>query len=169
MPNIEHVYLFYSELEEIPDNAFNGTHNNLTQIILYGNKITKVGNNAFSQCIQFFNSSENYLDLFLNNCLLNSSSFEKKAFSNLKRPTILRFNFGGSSNKTFLDQHIFEEFLNNNDRNGIELYTIDCKDCRSFWLFSDQKYSDRIGLTQLRCSDGKKFTDKTNFAYCIKV
>ncbi len=69
------------------------------------------------------NSSDNYLDLFLNNCLLNSSSFEKKAFNNLKRPTILRLNFGRNSNNiTFLDQHTFEEFLNNNDRKGIEYY-----------------------------------------------
>ncbi len=108
MPNIEHVYIFYSRIEGIPENAFNGTHDNLTQIILYGNKITKVGNNAFSQlkslqslqldsneinhinenAFNFLNSSDNYLDLFLNNCLLDNSSFEKKAFNNLKRPTI---------------------------------------------------------------------------------
>jgi hypothetical protein len=107
---------------------------NWIKLFLYENKIIEFGNNAFSQleALQSLqldsneinhineNSSDNYLDLFLNNCLLNSSSFEKKAFNNLKRPTILRLNFGSNSNNiTFLDQHTFEEFLNNNDRKGI--------------------------------------------------
>ncbi len=69
----------------------------------------------------------------------------------------------------FPGQALSEEFLNNSDRNGIELYTINCRDFRPFWLFSDPKYNTRIDLTQLRCSDGKKFTVKTKFANCIKV
>jgi len=191
MNNIEGVYLFNSLIEEIPDNAFrppNGIQNKLSQMILFNNKITKVGNNAFNQlnslqilqldsnpinnvtenAFNFLNSSETHLELYLDYCSLNGSSFEKRAFSHLNRPTILYFNYGLISNNIkYLDQNIFEEFFNNNDKNGIVLYFIDCADCRSFWLFSNQKYSKR-SANQLICSNNKQFTDESNFSNCGK-
>jgi hypothetical protein len=188
MPNIESIYLSNSMIEEIPDNAFrppNGTQNKLAQISFLGNRITKVGSNAFSQlksleflqlgsnpishitenAFNFLNTSEIRLNLDVHASFLNSSSFDEGAFSHLNRPTILYFGESGP-NITYLDQHIFEQFLNNNDKNGIKLYSIDCNDCRSFWLFSNQKYSKRSS-NELFCSNRKEFTDKSNFQECV--
>jgi hypothetical protein len=190
MHNIEGVYLFNSLIEEIPDNAFrppDGTQNKLSEILLFNNKIREVGNNAFNQlnslqilqldsnpidhifenAFNFLNSSESHLELYLDQCSLNGSSFEKQAFSHLNRPTVLYFNYNLISNNIkFLDQHIFEEFFNNNNNNGIVLHDIDCNDCRSFWLFSNQKYSKRSS-NQLICSNNKQFTDGSNFPKCV--
>ncbi len=191
MQNLEVVLLAGSLIEEIPDNAFrptNGTQDKLTNIGLSRNKITKIGNNAFNQlnslnilqlgenpinhitenAFNFLNSSEIVLAMYMFECLFNNTSFEKGAFSHLNRPTYLYFDrVTAATNVTYLDQRIFEEFFNNNDKNGIELFSVDCNDCRSFWLFSNQKYSNRSG-NRLICSDGKQFTDKSNFSECVK-
>jgi hypothetical protein len=74
----------------------------------------------------------------------------------LKRPA--RINLISRDEKraekvTFLDQHVFEEFFIKDQRNQLILYTVDCNDCRSYWLVKTEKYSSQTGL--MRCSDGK--------------
>jgi hypothetical protein len=190
MANLETIFITSSMIEEIPDNAFrplNGPQNNLYDIGLEHNQIKKFGNNAFENlhflngldldhnnvnhiskdAFSFNTTSKDTFDLYLQNLTLNSSSFEKGAFSNLNRPTILHFNYGyqyKSNNITYLDQNIFEEFLNYNNFNRIELYTIDCKDCRSFWLLNNDKY--KLQIDSITCSDFKPLTDKNNFSGC---
>jgi Leucine-rich repeat (LRR) protein len=192
MPNIESVQITNSLIEEIPDNAFrplNGEQTNLTKLYLFGNKIKRIGNNAFEyltslkrlelysndinhisdKAFNFLRTSEKHLSIGLNDCLLNSSSFQVGAFDHLKRPTIIYFDYSGDIkvNKiTFLDQHVFQSFLNNNDKNEIVLTTIDCNDCRSFWFFNNQKFSQQI--TKLKCESGKQFSQIDNFRNCSK-
>ncbi len=190
MANLETIFITNSMIEEIPDNAFrplNGPQNKLYDIGLEYNKIKKFGNNAFKNlhflngldldhnsvnhipkdAFSFNTTSKDIFDLYLQNLTLNSNSFEKGAFSNLNRPTFLHFNYGyqyKSNNITYLDQHIFEEFLNKNNYSKIELYTIDCKDCRSFWLVKNDKFKPQID--SIRCSDLKPLTDENSFSGC---
>ncbi len=182
MGNIKMLQIFHCLIEEIPENAFNGTQNNLTAINLYDNKITKIGNNAFKELnsLSYLDLKENKLDhisenafsfsksndelfrLFLYKNSLNSSSFEKGSFNNLNRPTILILSdWEKLNNITYLDQQIFEEFLNKNKQNRIDSTSIDCNDCRSFWL---KKYDKQI--SDLHCSNYKAFSDAKNFPNC---
>ncbi len=186
MENLEELTIAHSLIDEIPENAFqpiNGTKEKLAKIFLMGNKISKIGKNAFGNltnlqeldfeynkldhipenAFNFYDSSANStLNLYLIRCSLNGSSFEKGAFNNINRPTVLHFNYYDQSNNiTFLDQNIFEPFFSANNMNAIEISTIDCKDCRSFWLIKSQKFSP-----QIKCSDGKQISDKSNFAKC---
>jgi hypothetical protein len=67
----------------------------------------------------------------------------------------------------FLDQNIFLPFLKSNVENKILFGSsndFDCDDCRSFWLKKEPKYSNRTDLTY--CSNGKAYSDSTNFAKC---
>ena len=183
MIQINSVYIQYCEISEIPDNAFrplNGTQTNFTTLYLGFNKITKIGNNAFQYLVSLstivlynnpinhvsenaFNmlrKSETLLDINLNNCPLNSSSFEIGSFSNLKRPTKIQFT---SNNVTHLDQHVFEPFFGYSKQNTLTLDRIDCNDCRSVWLLN--KYSTQ--LSDLKCSNNNTFSDKRNFPNCV--
>ncbi len=191
MENLKELTIGHSLIDEIPENAFqpiNGTKEKLTRIFLMGNKISKIGNNAFAnlnyleevdfeynkldhiseKAFNFIDSSANStLNLYLIRCSLNGSSFEKGAFNNFNRPTVLHFNyFDQSNNITFLDQRIFEPFFSANNKNGIQLNTIDCKDCRSFWLIKLQKFPSQS--FQVKCSDGKQISDKSNFSKCAE-
>jgi Leucine-rich repeat (LRR) protein len=188
MVNITYAQISNSLIEEIPENAFkplNGTQKNLSILNLNDNKITKIGNNAFEyldsltqleldgnklnhiseNAFNFSKSSDKLLQLFLDRNSLNSSSFEKGAFDKFNRPTYIIFSFGHNLNNiTYLDQHIFEEFMNNNNHSKIDSITIDCKDCRSFWLFQNEKYSKQLSF--LKCSNSKAFSDENNFPEC---
>jgi Leucine-rich repeat (LRR) protein len=188
MVNITYAQISNSLIEEIPENAFkplNGTQENLSILNLNDNKITKIGNNAFNHLnsltqleldgnkldhisentFNFSKSSDKLLQLFLDRNSLNSSSFEKGAFDKFNRPTYIIFSFGHNLNNiTYLDQHIFEEFMNNNNHSMIDSITIDCEDCRSFWLFQNEKYSKQLLL--LKCSNSKAFSDENNFPEC---
>jgi hypothetical protein len=188
--NIERVFITSNLIEEIPDNAFrpiNGLQTNFYDLALYDNKINKIGNNAFTNlqylsnlqidankvnhisknAFFFNNTDQGFFLLFLFEQLLNSSSFESGAFDNLHRPTIIYFNYGyddKSNNITYLDQNIFETFLNKDSKNGIALNTIECKDCRSYWLVKNPIYKSQI--SSLKCSTGQPISDKNTFSDC---
>jgi hypothetical protein len=187
---IERVFVTSNLIEEIPDNAFrpiNGLQTNFYDLALYNNRIKKIGYKAFTNlhnldnlqintnklnhipknALFFTNTDLDFFELFLFEELLNSSSFESGAFDNLHRPTMIHFNYGAndkSNNITYLDQHVFETFLNKDSKNGIELNIIDCKDCRSYWLVKNPKYKSQI--SQLKCSTGHPISDKNNFGDC---
>ncbi len=151
-----------NKITKIGNNAFNHL-DSLTQLLLDGNKLDHISENAFN----FSKSSDKLFGLFLDKNPLNSSSFERGAFSKLNRPTYIIFSFGpfNFNNITYLDQHIFEEFMNNNQQNAISSNNIDCKDCRSFWLFQNKKLSQQLSL--LKCSNYPiDFSDVNNFPDC---
>jgi hypothetical protein len=187
MVNIFYAGISNSLIEEIPENAFkllNGSQN-LAILNLNDNKITKIGNNAFNHldsltqlelsgnklnhisenAFNFSKSSDVLLRLHLHKNSLNSTSFESGAFDKFNRPTHIFFSFGNNLNNiTYLDQRLFEKFMNNNNHNMIDSIAIDCKDCRSFWLFQNKKYSKQLSF--LNCSNSKAFSDKNNFPEC---
>ncbi len=178
--NIKDVYLINNMIEEIPDYAFkpiNGPQNNLSSLYISDNNIKRIGNFAFedlnhlnilSICsnqivnitknlFSFENSSDSSLTLDFRDLPLNGESFESEAFNNLKRPTTIDMSLTGENvnrteKVTYLDQHIFEEFFSKDHRNEVTLNTIDCKDCRSYWLVKNDKYESRAA--SMRCSDG---------------
>jgi Leucine-rich repeat (LRR) protein len=178
--NINVVYLINNMIEEIPDYAFkpiNGPQNNLSSLYISDNNIKRIGNFAFedlnhlnilSICsnqivnitknlFSFENSSDSSLTLDFRDLPLNGESFESEAFNNLKRPTTIDMSLTGENvnrteKVTYLDQHIFEEFFSKDHRNEVTLNTIDCKDCRSYWLVKNDKYESRAA--SMRCSDG---------------
>ncbi len=188
MINLREISLFRTNITEIPSNAFreiNGIQNNLSRIIFDKSPISKIGNSPFydlnnleilsfdstpiesipKTVFNFRNDSEKKLSLELSDSNLNGSSFEIGSFNNLKRPT--EINFWNDPIK-YLDQHVFQPFIEMNVENRIVLspYYFDCDDCRSYWLKKDPKYNNRTYLEI--CSNGKKFTDATNFAKCTE-
>jgi hypothetical protein len=191
MEKLQYLTITHTEIDEIPENAFNPINNqmkNFSLIHMPDNKISKIGKNAFnnldlgqltltgnplsyiSQNEFKFKTFNNRFDLYLAKCSLNSSSFESGAFGDINRPTFLWFESAveiDNNNITYLDQHIFEPFLIQNQENRILLSTIDCNDCRSFWLHNNKKYINQS--VYLKCSDGKMFAEKENFAKCSEL
>ncbi len=179
MVNIELIYLTDNMIEEIPDYAFrpiNGSQNKLSLLYISDNTIKKIGNFAFKDlndlssltidsnkvshisknAFSFEKPSDSKIEIDLTNLPLKGDSFESGAFGDLKRPA--RINLNPKDEKraekvTFLDQHVFEEFFIKDHRNELILYTVDCNDCRSYWLVQTEKYSLQTEL--MRCSDGK--------------
>jgi Leucine-rich repeat (LRR) protein len=190
MVGLEYLFIINSLIDEIPENAFRllkDQQKNLSEINLFSNKIRKIGKNAFQDLISlevldlhnntidhiseksfnFRESSEKITRMFLNGCLLNSSSFEIGSFDSLNRPTELSLNLFDQINYvTYFDQRIFESFLEKNKNNQIISKALDCNDCRSFWLHKNEKYHPQIADSA--CNDGKKFLDKDNFAKCAE-
>jgi hypothetical protein len=186
MIEIETIRIVYSKLEEIPENAFRplmGHQNKLTYVGFQDNIITKIGNNAFqdlfslSQLKLYSNkidhipknafkflkkSALSHLDL--DNNLLNSSSFEEGALSYLNGPILLEID---RHNMKYLDQNIFEIFFYNNEGNTLIMEKLDCDDCRSSWLFKNEKFSKQID--KINCTNGKIFKDVNNFKNCAEI
>ncbi len=108
--------------------------------------------------MSFEKSSDFSLKLDFRNLPLNGDSFESGAFSNLKRPATIDMRLTGENvnrtqKVTYLDQHVFEEFFSKDHKNRVIIYTIDCKDCRSYWLIKNDKYQSQT--MSMSCSDGK--------------
>ncbi len=185
--SLEEIYLVYTNITQIPSHAFrsvNEIQKNLTTIWFNGSPIVTIGNYSFydlnnldelsfdltlidsipSNALHFREDSNNKMRLYLQYMKLNESSFEIESLNNLKRPTDLLI---GGSKLTYLDQNIFQPFLESNFENKIWFQGsgyFDCDDCRSFWLKKEPKYSNRTDLAV--CSNGKVYSDSTNFAKC---
>ncbi len=179
MVNIKNIYLTQNKIEEIPDYAFkpiNGPENTLNLLYITDDTIKRIGNFAFQDlnhlysltidsnkvnyisknAFSFEESSDSLIDIDLSNLPLKGDSFEIGAFGDLKRPA--RINLSSRDGKrieqvTFLDQQVFEEFFIKNPRNKLILNTVDCNDCRSYWLVKTEKYSSQTD--EMRCSDDK--------------
>jgi hypothetical protein len=189
--NLETVNLLSTNITKIPSNAFqsiNGSLNNLKTIDFSHSPILEIGDNPFSTlknlkvltfyftnissipktAFHFENDSNEsfYLDLRQNN--LNGTSFAVGSLDHLKRPTDIYLGY--NQNLTFLDQHIFQPFLESNDKNKIFYFqngSFDCDDCRTYWLKKEPKYNDRFKMFSM-CTNGKEYTDKSNFAKCTQ-
>ncbi len=186
MKNLEVLYLFNTNISEIPSNAFrpiNGIQNKLYLICFDYSPIEKIGNNPFydlnnltylsfkfslidsipKNAFNLRNDSIFTLSLMLQFSNLNGSSFENGSLNNLKRPTDLEL--GGNTRLTYLDQTIYQPFFESNAKKSLffgESKEIDCNDCRNYWLKKDPKYSNRTDLTI--CLNGRKYKDSRNFA-----
>jgi hypothetical protein len=129
----------------------------MEQLYLFGNKIKNISQQAF----HFSNKSDKYLQIDLSFSLSKNSSLEIGVFDNLLRPVdLILDNF----ELQYLEQRIFEPFCDNN-KNGIQSDTIDCEDCRSFWLFKNGKCNPRT--EGIKCSNDRQFYDSNNFKKCL--
>jgi hypothetical protein len=163
--NLRYISFYNNKIKEIGDSPFYYL-NNLYYLIFFSNNITSIPKTAFNFKNNF--NTRLTLDLMKNN--LNGTSFEIGSLNNLKTPTEL--NLKENPNLTYLDQTIFQPFLDSNVENKVileeELYkkqtTFDCDDCRNYWLKKDSKYSNRTNLKI--CSNGKNYTDNDNFSKC---
>ncbi len=190
MVNLEELKISYTNIDAIPSHAFrpsNGNQNNLGSIDFFNNKIKEIGDSPFyylnnlyhltffsnhiasisKTAFNFKNYSNKKMKLILLYNNLNGTSFEIGSLNNLKRPTELDLEF--NQNLTYLDQNIFQPFLDSNVENKIIIGQIyfDCDDCRSYWLKKDPKYSNRTDLKL--CSNGKNWTNNENFAKCDQL
>ncbi len=156
--NISSLYISDNNIKRIGNFAFKDL-NHLNILSIGSNNMTKkqiyvsITKNIFS----FEESSDSLLTLDFGDLSLNGNSFESGAFSNLKRPAAIDMrptgkNVNRTEKVTYLDQHVFEEFFNKDHRNEVKLLTIDCKDCRSYWLIKNDKYQSQT--MSMRCSDG---------------
>jgi hypothetical protein len=190
MFNIEDIWISQSNLTEIPSYAFrpvNGTQTKLKRVYIeHSPSIKEIGNYSlyYLNDLRYFSIQNNSIDfiptdafhfekesndsltIYMNeNEKLNGSGFAINSFSNIKRPTILNFH---SSNKlTFLDQRIFAPFFSTNSNNQIEFggtQTLNCDDCRSYWILRESKYINRTDIT--KCSNGNDITNSSNFENC---
>jgi hypothetical protein len=189
MIKIEYIRLDNTKITEIPSYAFRpllGYQNNLRYLYIRSRTggIQKVANYVFydlnsmlelsldqnmidfipSNAFHFRKESKINLNLYLSANHLNGSSFESNAFNNIKRPTIL--NLEDNPKISYLDQKIFSTFLNSDPNNQISVTHIklDCNDCRSYWITKEPGYLHRI--LNIECTNGKLFTDLSNFANC---
>lgn len=117
------------------------------------------------------NSSNKRLEIdldFMN--ILNGSGFKDSSLSYIRRPTIL--SIVGNLGLTYLNESVFKPFLESNPENRIHIKnslsfvenSIDCNDCKNYWIKKDPKFLGKIDLTH--CSNGKEFMNSSNFAKC---
>jgi hypothetical protein len=190
MINLEALWLSHTMVSAIPSHAFrsvNGIQEKLTNLSFDKNIITKVGSSAFSElpnlkslyfnwnpfetiqsnAFEFRKDSNETLTISFHYTKLDGAGFETGTFNDLKRPTVLLF--GLMDNLKYLEKKVFQPFFETNIHNKIAFESsehIDCDDCRSYWLQKEQKYIDRTDLK--KCSNGKNFTDNTNFPRCTE-
>ena len=181
------VLLADNNVSEIPSNAFHNEQDQLKVLLLIGKSIKKLGNNAFSllkgltsltlesTSIDFipenafeFNevSNESLTIERTHNKHLNITGFSMHSLTKLKRPTYISIDIPNNSSFQYLDQKIFEPFLLSNDNNAIQIWTgsIDCNDCRNYWMKKNPTLLKR--LIKINCSNHNPLNDTVNFKGC---
>lgn len=193
LKNIEYINIVGTQITEIPSYAFkplNGYQYKLKTAAIWLSPITKLGEYAYyyldsvnhitvsrslidyipSHAFELRQESKEKIDIFLdNNHKLNGSSFGTDAFLNIRRPAIIHLWMDSPVDELkFLDEKVFYPFLSAS-ANSLELSnnTIDCNDCRNYWLNKDLKLTQRI--RELNCTNGKSFTDNSNFQKCVQL
>ncbi len=147
----------FKAIKSIEDNPFYYL-NNLTDIHLFGNELDSISKQAFD----FELSSENKLNIGLENNHLNDSSLAVGLFLNSKRPLSIDLSH---NRLTLLKEEVFSPVLLSNHNNSIDLTgnQLIC-DCRIYWLIkSKDKFQNQISGAV--CNDGKKLFEK-DFKNC---
>ena len=170
-----------NNIKDIPSNAFNNTE--LKSLSLTGS-FRKLENNAFSRLknLEFLTLSFKSIDfihdnafefnkvedkrLFLylsDNMFLNYTGFSLTKF---RRPVTINIRSYKYyySNLTYIDQKVFQPFLEQHPENWIMLKNLDCRDCRNNWFKTNKKYFKRVrsvyGLKDI-CSKSIVLPDQT--------
>jgi hypothetical protein len=194
--NVKKIEFCFAHLKSIPDHAFKSTYGEQKNLMLlrFDNQsppkpyIHTIGKYAFHElnnltflglgnqiidfvpqhAFDFHKSSNNVLDLYLNNNTLNSSSFELGAFLNAKRP--INLDLSGNPKLTYLDEKVFAPYFRINNINSIFINEkqLVC-DCNMYWLLKYNEFKNQIKLkttksydlsnkiykSDIICSDGK--------------
>ena len=85
----------------------------------------------------------------------------------LKILIYIDWNLGINTKISFLDEKVFYPFLEANVLNNIVLPIngVDCNDCRSYWIKMYSKFIPKF--VNLKCDNGREFSDNLNFANCV--
>ena len=128
--------------------------------------IHSIDSNAFN----FDKHSDKKLVIEFNDCHINGSAFAEYSFNGTKTETVLVFNNTiGTSQLKYLDEKVFENFMNDVDElNQIYLVNneLDCEDCKNVWLRKHMKLQSKI--KPLKCSNGLDFNAFDTFNKCHK-
>jgi Leucine-rich repeat (LRR) protein len=183
-----------TEIPDNAFRPLSGIQYNLFNVYIENNKLKRIGNNAFQYWPSLYhmslsNNTLNYISenvfnfrklshvpilsplrLSWYNNNFNSSSFEIGAFTKFNKPTLMLFiGPNDKNNITYLEKHVFEPFLRDSrfgiQSNRIEmLSTLDCNDCRNYWLLQNEDYKYKI--MTLMCSNHKMLNDSSHFKLC---
>ena len=184
--------LYYNNFTEIPSNAFkplSGNQEHLEQISISGMKIKKLSPYSFSgltnlSSVNLYDTSIDFipdntfanekslnqtLNIGLyNNPYLNGSSFAINSLANIRKDISLSLSgyqlFQWPSNITYLNEKVFLPFLMAKEKTGILLNSLNCSDCRNYWLVKNKNLSPRIN--NLRCSNSQNLLSASNFKKC---
>jgi hypothetical protein len=195
MKNLEELRIELTNITEIPSYAFKSLQNKLKIVCISGINLKTINSFAFynlnfltnihieyssihnipSDAFSFRTESNETISITLDSILINGTNINANCLQYIGRPVVLQYycddrNPSSLCSITYLDENIFENFLNSNQINKIVKYSdgdhlkIDCNDCRSYWLMKNTKMIDRI--EGLKCSNSNQFTDKNNFRNC---
>ena len=188
--NVEYIYLINNNITEIPEKAFQrtvGYQEKLTDLVLMGKSINKLGNHAFyhlrkltnlyientsltyipEYALEFEESSSQTLYLYLGlNRYLDSSKLAEFSLSKFKRPTTFVLEQRSDNYFNYLDEKVFSPFFKQNESNKVRLHDglLNCSDCRNQWLRNEIAPVARV--LDAKCSGGKNLTDPANFLNC---
>jgi Leucine-rich repeat (LRR) protein len=179
--NLHTLKINDTKINRIPDFAFKKYfQTSLTTIDFQNNLISTIGKNAFQGLTQVESinlahnqisfidgeafsldkgiNSEFVLNIDLSNNLLTSTSFNKTAFSNIKRPVSILF---AKNNLKALDENIFKPLLEEFALTKLDLRDnpFNC-DCSAKWIVmlpNDQKEK----IISMVCEDGRNIMDFT--------
>ncbi|CAG2106410.1 unnamed protein product [Medioppia subpectinata] len=185
LKNLQRLVISGSNIHTIPERAFKprderSIQTELTDIELglgVSASITSVGSHAFAslpslrtlslsnqaityisrKAFSFDEPSNKTLAIDLTGNHLNGNSFDSQAFIDANRPIKIYFGLSSGCNRnlTFLNQTVFEPFLNDNQLNTIDMGRgcgghVLC-DCRMRWIVAGN-YEQQI--KNLKCGDG---------------
>ena len=187
--SLEYIRLEDNNITEITSNAFQrveGYQDKLTYMRIGGKSIEKIGSRPFSllrklEYLDIYNTSIDYIPEYafefeeesnqrmtlrlIDNEFLFSFSFHEYSLTHFKRP--INIILGSVENNfEYLDENVFESFLNSNPQNQIEMSNekLDCNNCVNLWLRKKQNRLERF--IHLECSNKMNINDPDNFAEC---
>jgi hypothetical protein len=126
-------------IESIGEYAFYNLPS-LKFVRIFSPKLTRITKYAFAQRSRSIlnNELDNMLELYIGGEMLNSTSFELTSFNRFRnRAVFIRFYH---TNITYLDENIFQPFLESNPSSLIDINLTNSYfkcDCRSEWIQND--------------------------------
>ncbi|CAG2176342.1 unnamed protein product [Oppiella nova] len=136
----------------------------LTELSLWGNHLTYIGDNAFA--MDELTNSTLHISL-RDNHNLTPSSFARNSLIGINRPTTIDLSNSQAISKiTYFPEDVFWPFFAANPLNVIDAFdstNFDCQDCKSYWLKQRALFKR---IPDLTCSDGKAIHDPDNFKNC---
>ena len=192
--NLSECYISDTNITEIPSNAFKNKQDQMKIISFSGKSIKKIGENVFSNfknieridlirtSIDFIpentfeskeESNQTLIIFLFGNRLLNSSGLSEHSLTKFKRPTWIYLRemyvaHNWNNHFKYFDEKIFQPFFELNVKNRIisSYESVDCNDCRNYWLQKNPTLLKHIQDASCASLKTKFIDDPANFAKC---